>query len=870
MLSESLDHFGMPLVESDELDVFYDMAGSYDQWYEQTRKEAEDSVPEEIEDGDPHEREDWISDFIREAEGNEPSTTIFFRKPKWLPRGTWLVRHTSKDPIAFAKAFVSGTVEGAAPENLGLTFHERTNPGNLVFAFTLDNASPGGHDDYGKNAVLLQVDRAVEAEHISDGDKHQVVFDIDDVSLVIPITAARGKYGVWDEKGEFLFDIRRCNGVFKKIIDKVFKKPGRYPAGKFFESDDQKYDTSVKGAFDMLKKQKAWIPEGLEDLENKGYRITHQEAPDAGCKDCAIDTGDDDLRISVTKDGEEVAHAHIANRKSAHGFYSRGISVDPEHRRKGLATAMYQYAEKLKNRKLRKSDAQSDDAAALWSQPNRPFGERLEIHPEDHESAIGQFFSMIDDDQWPDFAKKFDAAVKNAKLRSVSPEEAATFQKIHQQESSLELKDKPEADLEASIVLVVGGSNYVLDGQHRLNRAIRSGVNADCAFVDGDWISEFGISKEKFDSKFNKVGLKEAAYTDPDGITWRLAGAGGLFYAKDTGRYLFAHRGPDCPEPNTWSTFGGKIDEGETPLEALKREVAEEAGYTGPMNPRLVDEYEEGGFKFHFYVIPVDHEFKPRLNSETQDYTWATLSDAPSPLHYGMDRFLEKLENAVVESLIPKECWAIKTKFRAVPRYYTEHTKSGWSEHLYRAKTFSTYDEALDFVNAPGSPIDSTRVRIFDMYAPKRQAESAPRGGRLVESVLRERYATPITEVKKEKSFEIYVAWKKNGRGNQKIGNIQRIVCPPTLEMFERDVLPKARKGFYEGSSASEMYQDMLERFPDLAISYVKTDKDWFPSQVTDIDTILSNVESNPEWAKIVKSEKDPEGVKWRSLDDEA
>lgn len=46
------------------------------------------------------------------------------------------------------------------------------------------------------------------------------------------------------------------------------------------------------------------------------------------------------------------------------------------------------------------------------------------------------------------------------------------------------------------------------------------------------------------------------------------------------GKYLFVLRdnNPNIPNPNCWGLIGGGIEEGEEPIEALKREIKEEIG----------------------------------------------------------------------------------------------------------------------------------------------------------------------------------------------------------------------------------------------------------------------------------------------------
>lgn len=123
---------------------------------------------------------------------------------------------------------------------------------------------------------------------------------------------------------------------------------------------------------------------------------------------------------------------------------------------------------------------------------------------------------------------------------------------------------------------------------------------------------------------------------------WGRQAAGCIFLAQDTGRFGIAHRSQAVLEPGTWGTWGGAIDSDEDPAEAVRREVAEEAGYTGAMKliPLLMFQAPGGTFQYHNFLAVVPAEFEPRLDWETQDYRWVKWGEWPEPLHPGMRALL--------------------------------------------------------------------------------------------------------------------------------------------------------------------------------------------------------------------------------------
>ena len=123
---------------------------------------------------------------------------------------------------------------------------------------------------------------------------------------------------------------------------------------------------------------------------------------------------------------------------------------------------------------------------------------------------------------------------------------------------------------------------------------------------------------------------------------WGKRGAGCLFYAKNTKRYLIAHRSDEVEQPGTWGTWGGAIDSGESPEVAVRREAREEAGYKGKVElvPLWVFKH-KSGFQYHNFLAVVEDEFEPKLNWESQGYEWVKGGAWPSPLHPGMIELLD-------------------------------------------------------------------------------------------------------------------------------------------------------------------------------------------------------------------------------------
>lgn len=128
--------------------------------------------------------------------------------------------------------------------------------------------------------------------------------------------------------------------------------------------------------------------------------------------------------------------------------------------------------------------------------------------------------------------------------------------------------------------------------------------------------------------------------------------AGVLFLATDTGRCLLQLRNSDKRHKFTWGFFGGTLEKGETPYQAIQRELVEEIGFVPELtklNPIDVFQSRDKNFYYYSFAAVIESEFHPTLNSESAGYAWVNIGKWPQPLHYGAKSTL--LKNRGTEKL---------------------------------------------------------------------------------------------------------------------------------------------------------------------------------------------------------------------------
>jgi 8-oxo-dGTP diphosphatase len=111
-----------------------------------------------------------------------------------------------------------------------------------------------------------------------------------------------------------------------------------------------------------------------------------------------------------------------------------------------------------------------------------------------------------------------------------------------------------------------------------------------------------------------------------------------------SGQVLICQRRPDQPMALQWEFPGGKIEAGESPEQALARELNEELGITATVGVRVTHirhNYRHGGaVDLQFFAV---HEFAGELQNRIfQQFKWVNLEDLPQYDFLAADRNLIK------------------------------------------------------------------------------------------------------------------------------------------------------------------------------------------------------------------------------------
>jgi len=113
------------------------------------------------------------------------------------------------------------------------------------------------------------------------------------------------------------------------------------------------------------------------------------------------------------------------------------------------------------------------------------------------------------------------------------------------------------------------------------------------------------------------------------------------------GKRVSIHEGQKVPFGGNWSLFGGAVEQGESPLDAAKRELTEEAGVKIEEEPDFISKHTTSN-KYRFWVYSLSIDYLPHVEldlSEHTEYGFFNPRRLPEPMDPQMKRTIKLSRN---------------------------------------------------------------------------------------------------------------------------------------------------------------------------------------------------------------------------------
>lgn len=134
---------------------------------------------------------------------------------------------------------------------------------------------------------------------------------------------------------------------------------------------------------------------------------------------------------------------------------------------------------------------------------------------------------------------------------------------------------------------------------------------------------------------------------------YKKKAVGLLLYCLNSGRIFLMKRSKSTSFPGVWGCISGGIEQGESDLDTIAREMIEELGLDLIENIKdldLIQTKENSSIIFKQYLGYVDEEFKPTEyfpNRENEIWSWVDLYNLPVPIYKDLIGIIQTLKHAI-------------------------------------------------------------------------------------------------------------------------------------------------------------------------------------------------------------------------------